>query len=278
MQNNFTQSYNSTNNINKAFSNNKEVIGKPDFTNRGNMMHNNMGDSLKDKIITEYKLHINSKDRDTTTYPSPFHFKLQFGSTQSFSINKKFTQVKYITIDNLILPKNVAIDVSRVSESIICPAGSEFTTNVLNSINPLTKLTANKYIVLKINELDNIKTMSTSSELNGNSFIFYRDKCMGIDSDLWRPIHGTVVFYTSYLFTLSNMTISLYDFMDNPIKIVDHENNDIIKYNITGLNQNYINYIDNTDSVSSTYTNNIIQMNILMSVGVIENELTINNY
>lgn len=264
-------------NISQAFQNNQQIIGKPDFTNRGNVIHNNMGDSLRDQKITEYKIHINSKNRNTSVDRSPFSFKLPFGSTQSFKIDRKINQVKYISIDAVILPRNVAIDVTKINDSILCPANSTYVNDSESSNNPLTNLIANKYLILKIEELQNSKNMSTSDELNSNTFILYHDKHMGIDGTLWRPIHGTIVYQTSQPFILSNMTISLYDFMNNKINVVDHLGNDIIKKPITGTNKNYIDFIENNNSDSINYTNNVIQMSVLLTVGAIENELTISN-
>jgi hypothetical protein len=101
---------------------------------------------------------------------------------------------------------------------------------------------------------------------------------MGIDGHLWKPIHGIIVYPSSQPLTLSNMTISLYDFMDNQIKIYDQNGNDIIKNNITGIDKNYINYIKNNDNPTVVYTDNIIQMTIMLTIGVLDNELSIMNY
>lgn len=270
--------FNNYGNISQAFQENQQIISKPDFTNKGNVIHNNMGDSLRDQKIIEYKIHINSKDRNTSVDKSPFYFKIPFGSTQAFKIDRKINQVKYISVDAVILPKNVAIDVSKASDSKLCPAGSTYLNDSLLSTNPLTTLTANKFLILKIEELTNSRNMSTSDELNSNTFILYHDKSMGIDGTLWRPIHGIIVYPTSQPFILSNMTISLCDFMNNQIKIVDHLGNDIMKSQISEVGKTYLNYIkDNSNSESVVYTDNVIQMSVLLTVGSIENELTINN-
>lgn len=269
------------NNIPQVFMNNQQIINKPDFTNRGNMIHNNMGEILRDQKITEYKIHINSIDRDVIKFPSPFNFKIPFGSTQSFKIDKKFTQVKYISIDAIILPRDIAIDVSKVSDQILYPAGTKYKINDIEaekSTNLLTTLTSNKYLVLKIEELENSRNMGTSTQIDSNTFILYHDKHMGIDGNLWRPIHGTVVYYSSQPFNLYNMSVKLYDFMNNEIKIVDHNGNDIIKNNITGTDKNYNNYVKNYyNSNSVVYTDNVTQLTLMLTVGVIENEMTINN-
>lgn len=277
-QMNISQQYG---NISQAFRNNQSMIDRPDFTNRGNVIHNNMGESLRDQKITEYKIHIHSKDRNTNISQSPFNFKIPFGSTQSFKIDKKFTHIKYISIDAVILPNTVAIDVSRADVSVLCPTSSEYGEyigGVLDSTTPLTTLTENKYLVLKIEELGNFRNMGTSSQIDSNTFLLYSDKSMGIDGTLWRPIHSTVVYPTSQPFMLSNMTIKLYDFMDKEIKIVDQNGNDIIKNNISGAGKNYINYVkDNNNSEHVVYTDSVTQMTVMLTIGVIENELSITN-
>lgn len=268
-------------NINQAFSNPKSIIDRPDFTNKGYMLHNNMGDSLRDQRITEYKIHIHSKDRNISSNPSPFSFKLPFGSTQSFKIDRKFNQVKYVSIDYVILPRNIAIDTSRCTDStkILIPSGSNYISGGSETVaNPMSKLAANKYLVLKIEEFSNSKNLGTSPEIENNTFILYHDKYMGIDGGLWKPLHQTIVYPTSQLFNITNMSVKLYDFMNNEIKVVDQNGNDIIKNNMSGTNKNYIKYIsDNADLDSVAYTDNVTQMTIMMTIGVIENELTIIN-
>ncbi len=265
-------------NIQQAFSNNNQIIERPDFTNRGNIIHNNMGDSLRDQKISEYKIHIDSRDRDTSVNKSPFNFKIPFGESKSFKIDKRFSNVKYVSVDSVILPKNVAIDVSRIGSTILYPAESRIADNIQTSINPLTKLPANKFLVLKIEELSNSKIMGTSPYLDSNTFILYYDKCMGLDGDLWKPIHSTIIYPTSQPFTISQMSIKLYDFMENEVKLVDQNGNDIIKNNITGTSKNYLNFVsDNYSSSSVVYTDRVEQMIVMMTIGVIENELTINN-
>lgn len=265
-------------NINNAFNQNQTLIERPDFTNRGGIIHNNMGDLLRDQKLVEYNVHINSKDRDTYINKSPFNFKIVFGESKSFKIDKKLLNVKYITLDYVILPKNVAIDVSRINFGIIYPTGSEITPGISPSSNNLTKLKSNYYLILKIEEIGSSRRMGTSPMIDSNTFILYHDKSMGLDGDLWRPIHGTIVYPSVQPLTLSQMSIKLYDFQENEIKIVDQNGNDIIKNNISGVGKNYLNYIkDNNDNDSVIYTNNVIQMLIMMTVGVVENELSISN-
>lgn len=265
-------------NIPIAFGTNATMIERPDFTNRGGIIHNNMGDILRDQKIVEYKIKINSQDRDTSVNKSPFNFKIPFGESKNFKIDRKLPFVKYISIDSVILPKSIAIDVSRVETPLIYPAGSEIATGITESVNKLSTLTSNHYLILKIEELSSPKLMGTSPLLDGNTFVLYHDKCMGLDGDLWKPLHTTIVYPSSQPLTISQLTIKLYDFMENEIKIVDQNGNDIMRNNITGINKNYINFIkDNSTNSSAIYTDKVTQMMVMMTVGVIENELSINN-
>jgi hypothetical protein len=265
-------------NLQQAFSNNQQIIERPDFANKGNVIHNNMADLLKDQKVVEYKIHIDSKDRDTSVNKSPFNFKVTFGENKSFKINRKFFNVKYVNVDCIILPKHVSIDVSRITSDLIYPTSSNIAADIVDSSNPLTKLTANKYIILKIEELGSQRIMGTSTLLDNNTFILCHERCMGLDCDVWRPIHGTIVFPSTQPLTISQLTIKLYDFMGNEIKLVDQNGNDIIKNNITGAGKNYINYVkDNYLNDSVVYTDNIEQMTVMMTFGVVENEMAINN-
>lgn len=274
-QNNMSQQFG---NIQQAFSGNPTMIERPDFTNRGGIIHNNMGDSIRDQKITEYKVHIDSRNRDTSVNKSPFNFKVSCGDTKAFKINRKFIGVKYISVDHVILPKNIAVDVSRIGSDIMYPAGSEVVSSIQPSTNALTDLTSNKFLVLKIEELTSSKILGTSTQLDGNTFLLYHDKNMGLDGDLWRPIHGTIVYQSSQPLVISQMTMTLYDFMENEIKIVDQNGNDIIRNNITGISKNYLNYIkDNSTNSSAIYTDRVEQMIVMMTIGVIENEMSITN-
>ena len=112
-------------NLTDSFSNVKSVIQNPDYRNGDNMMHNNIKKELLKEVVQEYQLFIDSKDRDKDVYTNPFSFILTF-SPQGDSMEKNslgvntlikgdprphisidFKNVKYLRIDNLILPQYI---------------------------------------------------------------------------------------------------------------------------------------------------------------------------
>ena len=274
MSNNFS-------NVEHAFAQNKPLINAPDFTNQQNVLHNNLGNNLLEQQITEYKIHVDSTNRDTGTFPSPFNFKIPFGSSSSFGISKNFSKVKYVTMDHLILPKNIAIDISRVTESPVqlYPTGSTYSSSPVSSTNILTSLSSNRYIIVKIDELENSEHLGTSILSDEKTFKFIYDKNAGLDNQVWKPMHGSVVYPSSNLFNFSRLSISLYDQFGNALKLVDENGNNIVGTNITGLSQDYVSFVSDNSSVNSVnYTNNVTQIALSMTIGVVENRLNTNNY
>lgn len=273
--------FNSLNGKAGAFSRNQPLIEKPNFTNDGMVLHNNMGDILNDPRIVEYKVHISTKDRDRTMFPSPFKVKVPLGTNDYFSIKKKFKKVKYISLDSVIMPRSISIDVSHATDSSpnIYPTGSIYANGILNSNNIFTTLINNKYIVLKINELNTSKNLGTSTLLDGNTFILYDDGSMGIDNIMYRPIHGTIIYPNSSPYELSELNLSFYDEDGNILKLVDQNGNDIINSTISGTNTNYNTFVSNNNNISSVqYTDKVTQILFNFTIGVIENELSITNY
>ena len=55
-------------NFNKSFSPNNPIINQPDYSNPGNQLHDNMGPDLLDEFIQEYRIMIDSTDRDINKF------------------------------------------------------------------------------------------------------------------------------------------------------------------------------------------------------------------
>lgn len=104
-------------NINKSFQPTTPLIGHIDYSNKNNLLHNNVHDKVLDENIIEYKIDIDSIDRDITVYPDPFSFVVNFapipsscsygqrmGGTPTPHILIDFRNVKYIKLQNIILP------------------------------------------------------------------------------------------------------------------------------------------------------------------------------
>lgn len=267
--------------INTAFNRSDSIIPKPNFINDGKLLHNNMPDYLHELKIVEYKITIHTKDRDVLKYPSPFKIKIPCNnSTESFSIKTKLTKVKYINLDSVILPRSIAIDTTNVTnEKNLYPTGSKFSPNPVDSINPFTDLSNNRYLILKIKELGTSKILGTSTLLDKDTFLLYKKECLGMDGALWKPLHSTVVFASSNPFELKDLTMTLYDEDENELKIVGHDGSNIMTSNISGTSKTYNEFVSSYSNIPSVaYTNKVTQAIFNFSVGHIENEMNINNY
>jgi hypothetical protein len=266
-------------NFNQAYTPGMTQINKPDFTNKGEVIHNNLGDRLFSESIVEYKIHIDSHDRKISSFPSPFKFKILFGDTfEQFTIARKFQNVKYVTLDSIILPRTISLDLTKVAEPNIYPAHSEFITpRADQSINVLSTLSKRKYLIVKIDEFESVRNLGTSIFIDKNTFILSHDCCMGMDSSLWKPIHSTVIFQNSLLRNINGLTITIFDEYGNELKLSDTLGNPIIGRNIIGLDKDYNKFVsENIDTESVKYTDNITQTEFNFTFGVVENELNTN--
>jgi hypothetical protein len=99
-------------NFNQAFAQSTNIIDRPDYTNRGNVIHNNLGANLLQEHISEYKLRLSSADRNISMWPSIFRQVIVFDN--STGCTRSFKNVKYVSIESIILPKSFAIDISKI--------------------------------------------------------------------------------------------------------------------------------------------------------------------
>lgn len=263
------------------------LIDRPDFINRGNMIHNNVGPNMLSEHVIEYKIHVDSSDRNTDNYPSPFKMKVTFGlakSTLEPLITRKFKNTKYVTLDSIILPRTIAIDTSKINTSppVLYPTDSSYPTTAPNAASSKLNLLSNhKYIVVRITELSSEKNLGTSNLLDKDTFAFIPDVLLGLDSMLWKPMHNNrVIYQNSMLCNISSLTITILDEFGSQIKLVDETGRNIIGTSMTNSVSDYINYVKNNSLIDSIiYTNNVTQVTLNFTFGVIENELnTLTNY
>ena len=271
--------------LNQAFSQPAyPMLDKQDFMNKGNVLYNNLGDKLLAEYVNEYKIHINSADRNIATYPSPFKMRVFLdNSSQQPSLRRNFERIKYISLDWLILPKTLSVDTTHATAvpPLLFPTDSHYSNSPVPVNSPvMSVLTHHKYIILKIDELSTDKNIGTSNLIDKNTFILYDDSKMGMDSVMWKSTHNTIIFQNSLLASLSSLTFSLYDEFGNPLSILDETGKDILKNNITGTSTNFNAFVDANDNQPSVqYTNNIYQVVYSLTIGVLENELnTLPNY
>lgn len=239
-------------NINKSFTENKTVLDFRNTSNTGGFRHNNIGKNLLAQNITEFKVHIDSKDRELKYYNDPYDFVVTFGNgtfetenggNKKYNnpiINHKFSRVKYIRLETAILPKYsgvVSLNNTYVSD-------------------PETQLTNDRFIGLNINELTD-EILSTSSDKPFALII--PDTSLGASYYVGTPIYGTKVFKSSSLGNITKLSISLTDSFGNKIVM-----NNKYTYNDSLINsQNDIRHpLNKKFQIYLTFTIGVLDCNI----------------
>jgi hypothetical protein len=97
---------NNKNNYNKYLNKNREIMGYHNYNNSNNFIHNNIKEVMLQDIIQEYKVFIDSGNRDTTAFKNPCHFTVSFNpkSNPEPHILMDFKNVKFIRIEKILLP------------------------------------------------------------------------------------------------------------------------------------------------------------------------------
>lgn len=80
--NNFSQF-----NIQKGFQSNKPIEFMPDNKNKHETLYDNLGENLMKEAVREFRLNIDSSDRDVTIYPDPFNYVVFLGPITNSGIN-----------------------------------------------------------------------------------------------------------------------------------------------------------------------------------------------
>ncbi len=269
--------------------NNHSLIEINEFFGNREFLRNNVGRVAINEKITEYRIQINSKDRNVDTFPSPFNMKVSFGNKNyTPNIEKKFKNVKYISLNSVILPRTVSIDTSQTVSSAsgedsygnLYPTSSlivpESLTSAKKSSLIMNNLDFHPYLILNIKELSSCSNTSfgTSRLYDNDNFILFPDKRLG-DMYAWKPYREVIIYPTSQMFNLNLLSLRLTDELGNNINIVDHNGNNIIGKNIdSSVPYDYNEYVSEyEDNYFVSYTNTVTQVLYDFSIGVVEGEL-----
>jgi len=250
-------------NVQDSFSQNKPLIERQEYVNTGNILHNNLAENLLSENVFEYNIYIDSADRDISKYYSPFEFKVYFSEIADYpKIDQNFKNVKYINLNYIILPPtNVLFANNTLITDLVAnvnyglfrgnyltfSSNNQYkyptTTTIIPSVptlNPGVKwpiqtnpITTNKYLILKIKELDNLRVKSTSenntSGIDKNSFVLFYDDDVNDSAgnntgSIWKTKFGggSRVFLSSELKNINSFTICIYDQFGNKIIPVDN--------------------------------------------------------
>jgi hypothetical protein len=81
--------YNNYNNYNiqQSFNENSVEYSAPSYKNKNNVLHQNLNDNLLKEALIEYRLNIDSIDRDIIQYPDPFTYIVNFGPVANSGVD-----------------------------------------------------------------------------------------------------------------------------------------------------------------------------------------------
>lgn len=218
---------NGLNNFNQAYSQPKHpLIDKTDFTNKKNMLHNNMHDLIQSECIYETEVYVNSSDRTTTIYPSMFNFTLKFGSANisgtgmsrtiiSPYIDQYYERIKYVTIDAVTVPKTNIINIGTSTPILYSLSTTESDALFLKY----------KMLILSIEELKSNYVVSTGNLLTSDSFMLFIDKNAGCSNSIWKPVKNKRVYHNSALHKINKLTFKLKDQYGNILQYYDQDGN-----------------------------------------------------
>ena len=264
--------------VNTVFTPNDPLIDTNNYTNQNNTLHNNLKPIIKQENIKEYIINIDSLDRNIKYYPDPFNFKLSTYNNISYNnknneknvdtpfINKIFKNVKYIKVNNLIMPKfyNI-IDKGNPNspeyDSKYNPNSSDYDSTLIDRYEYNTNYynnTLDRFIVLQLQNIPSVVTYHTHQETNSTGLIFYPKK-------IWDTFYlaEPIPKYNKIYWTNDSNLLNINDIKFN---ILDGSYNQLIFSN-KDLSQ-----MNNTHIQSPLNKN--MQIHITLTIGVVENELS----
>jgi hypothetical protein len=250
--NTMNQMNNQISNFKNSYTQNTPLIEKQDYRNQNNILHNNVGNSVLAENVIEYSIHMDSRDRDITLYPNQFKFSVHFNDyNMQPSIDKKFKNIKYIRLENIILPHVYYVDVSNISTNTTYTdaSGNRF------SDSDDYVMTNNKFLLLKIKELANDRVLSTNNIIRNDTIKLYYDVILNKFYDSWTTNQNTFVYTNGNLNNITKLTFELFDPEGNQLFFIG----------------DILNISDAT--ILTCPLNKYTQMTITLIFGVVQNDM-----
>lgn len=212
---------NSQYNFNKSFVPNKPLIDPIDYSNRNNTLHNNIEPIIIDEHIVEYRLYIDSLDRDIIVYPDPFSFKVIFNPTSSTPnpvIERNFRNVKFIKLENIIMPQYIHNKTEEDGNVVVDTSYSLFKErfvymNIKELNNERAYTTFDRHLRTCDNNCATYKLPKPFSVIIPDKFLF--DHYSGV------PCYGSYIYKDSALGNLDALTFEFYDSCGKKLMLTD---------------------------------------------------------
>jgi hypothetical protein len=180
-------------NVENAFHQNKVIEKMPDNKYLNNTLYNNLNDNLNKEQIQEFRLNIDSMDRDINLYPDPFDYIVYFGPVVNSGLDMTIQRIEAKNqlknevrkINKKQNPTNPvkASEIDFSDDMLII----ETNPNILINYDNKLKRSFNPYITrsfinVKFIRLDNVVLPRFNKVIINNSWN-YCSSCYGTDCD-----------------------------------------------------------------------------------------------
>jgi hypothetical protein len=271
---------NNTTRFDKAYNNNNPIIERPIYENNNSIIHNNIGQEVLDETITEYKILIDSADRDIKTYNNPFDFVVKFGAMGGGIVRYNNYKKGELVAENKYIPAMPLPYINREFknikyiklETVVLPIGDKKSFCLLDD----------RYISLVINEIENNTIYSTGDnsvryDINTNKTltppkpfaIIFPDKLTSKYHFTGTPFYGLKTYKSSQLGNISSMSIKFTDSYGFPLKFDNLYTYDQIQSALDNGNEIFI--TNDRHPLNRKY-----QLSLSLIIGVTECQITTN--
>ena len=220
------------------------LMGRPDYTNKDNLLHNNVEEQILLEQIIDNRLFIDTSIRDYSKSSNPFKFVVKFNGIEAKTTDigilidgvDSYTYKKYIKGDTDVVMDRVFKNIKMVQiNNLILPNYIDYISDSDGSYTKVGggKLAKSKYkyLILKISELSNNRCFSNNKAFGKECFFMKMDDEICIFNYRWIPSgHGTIVYPDSNLQTINRLTVEICDDQGNVLNTtLDGEKYDFFK-------------------------------------------------
>lgn len=216
------------NDANGVFRQNDVILGAPNYENRKNTIHDNLGKEILKTRLSNNTIFIDTELRNIEYYPEPFKFDVKFGGTmqrtEPVAVNVRgemFEYTRYIDGDvQIVIPRDFRNVNSIRIDAVIVPNCIHMISREDGAFEPeeCKKISHYKYLILRIKELKTFRKYSNNPLINDNSIILTNDSSWGDRNEYWVPLDNTIQSYGSQLLNISRLSFELYDNRGNPLR------------------------------------------------------------
>jgi hypothetical protein len=150
----------SMHNYDTCMTNATPILKRPDYSYKNNTIVENLNDTLNRETIIEYRLNIDSGDRDVDIYPDPFQYVVTFGPVVNSNINSIIQRDELKTNlrnQNTYNSRNQKLKNSFENNELLYNLESDLLVNYDNTLKKIfNPYITRDFINVKFIRLDNI--------------------------------------------------------------------------------------------------------------------------